>query len=113
MADNRVVKQSIKCQLCAFEAPAISLVLSHLRTVHSSDPNFNVICGIGGCCTTFKTFNSLYQHIYRKHNVPGVVQPRKQKGSLPVSSGSEIPATSVTDQHMDHSNPIDISGENA
>ena len=55
------------CPLCAFEAPEIPLVLSHLRVVHSSDPHFAVTCGLDGCVTTSKSFAALYSHIYRHH----------------------------------------------
>ena len=53
------------CPLCAFEAPEIPLVLSHLRVVHSNDPHFAVTCGLDGCVTTSKSFAALYSHIYR------------------------------------------------
>ena len=52
-------------------------VISHLRLVHASDPNFSVPCGIEGCYTTFKSFSSFYQHIYRKHRDAGIIQARK------------------------------------
>ena len=58
---------SVKCPLCNFYALSIQLVLSHLRLVHSSDPNFNVMCGISGCYKTSESFSALYQHIYKKH----------------------------------------------
>lgn len=56
-----------KCSMCSFEAPTVKLVLSHLRSVHSSDPRFNVMCGIGGCARTYRTFSGLHSHIYRSH----------------------------------------------
>ena len=62
--------------MCVFAAPSISLILSHLRLVHSSDPNFCVTCGIGGCCTTARSFSALYQHIRKKHKDAGVIQER-------------------------------------
>ena len=40
------------CPLCTFIAISIPLILSHLRVVHSSDPNFRVNCGIDGCSTS-------------------------------------------------------------
>jgi len=53
-------------------------VLSHLRLVHASDPNFSVPCGVEGCYTMFKSFPSSYQHIYRKHRDAGIIQARKE-----------------------------------
>ena len=60
------------CPLCSFEAPTIAVVLSHLRTVHSSEPNFCVVCGLGGCASTSKSFSALYS---RHH--PDVIKKRK------------------------------------
>ena len=64
------------CPLCSFEAPSVSIVLSHLRTVHASDPNYCVACGLDGCAKTSKSFSALYSHVYRHH--PDFVQKRKE-----------------------------------
>ena len=53
--------------MCSFEAPTARLVLSHLRSVHSNDPRFNVMCGIGGCTRTYRTYSGLHTHLYRCH----------------------------------------------
>ena len=65
-----------KCPLCVFQAPTIQLVLQHMRSVHSSDPNFLVTCGLNGCPRTFRNFSSFYQHIYRNHKDTGIIQSR-------------------------------------
>ena len=44
------------CPICTFQACSFTVVLSHLRLVHSNDPNFTVICGLDGCATTSKSF---------------------------------------------------------
>lgn len=56
------------CPLCKFEGPSVNHILSHLRIVHSHDPNFLVTCGLSGCATTCKSFSALYSHVYRKHS---------------------------------------------
>ncbi len=71
-------------RMCNFKAVSKNSILHHLRTVHSSDPRFLVMCGINGCATTSKTFTALYSHIYRHH--PEIVRKRKAVESL-VSSG--------------------------
>lgn len=63
------------CPLCSFSCPSVSLLLSHLRLVHSNDPRFLVTCGIDGCTVTFKHFHSLYSHVYRSH--PTICTKRK------------------------------------
>ena len=64
------------CPLCRYEAPTVPAVLSHLRTIHFSDPNFLVACGINGCANTSKSFSALYSHIYRHH--PEFIKNRKK-----------------------------------
>ena len=69
---------AFKCPLCVFLAATLTLILGHIRLVHSSDPGFNVTCGIDGCSRKFQTFRSLYQHIYRKHKESGIIQSRTE-----------------------------------
>ena len=59
---------SYHCPLCEHIGRSIPLVLSHIRAVHSHDPNFLVCCGIESCCYTAKTFSALYSHVYRRHS---------------------------------------------
>ena len=56
-----------KCPMCSFEAPTVRLVLAHLRSVHSNDPRFNVMCGIDGCARTYRKYSGLHSHLYRSH----------------------------------------------
>lgn len=78
-----------QCPLCSFEAPSVPVILSHLRSVHSSDPHFNVTCGLGGCATTSKSFLALYSHIYRYHK--DYIRKRKHHtdSALPVFQDGE------------------------
>jgi hypothetical protein len=56
--------------------------------VHSNDANFSVVCGLGGCATTSKSFPALYSHIYRRH--PDVIKKRGERedsvGHHPIDS---------------------------
>ena len=56
-----------KCPTCSFNASTVKLVLSHLRSVHSSDPRFHVMCGIDGCARTYRKYSGLHSHLYRCH----------------------------------------------
>lgn len=56
------------CPICKCSIPSLQHLLNHLRIFHASDPNFNVLCGLSGCTTTFRTFSGLYSHIYRHHS---------------------------------------------
>ena len=72
------------CPLCSFVGPSVGILLGHLRTVHSSDPRFNVTCGLDGCTTTSKSFSALYSHIYRKH--PNMIARRYTNGSTSIAT---------------------------
>lgn len=74
MAEIELVHK--RCPLCTFEAPSVKNVLSHLRAVHSSDPNFAVTCGLNGCGTTSRSFSALYSHVYRHHS--DIIEKRKE-----------------------------------
>lgn len=82
--DNSKSLAMKQCPLCAFEATTIQLILSHLRVVHSSDPHFNVSCGINGCASTSKSFTGLYSHVYRHH--PSIICKREGISSEESSS---------------------------
>ena len=84
-----------KCPLCVFHALTIQLVLSHLRLVHSNDPNFSVVCGIGGCSTTSRTFSALYQHIYKKHKEVGIIKNRGNGTAATVLPGLPLDLSST------------------
>ena len=89
------------CPLCTFEAPSVKNVMSHLHAVHSSDPNFVVICGLDGCTTTSRSFSALYSHVYRHHS--DIIEKRKEpmllyplediSGEIQQTSTSENPET--------------------
>ena len=59
---------SYSCLLCEYIGRSIRLLLSHLRSIHSSDPHFYVCCGINDCSYTAVSFSALYSHIYRRHS---------------------------------------------
>ena len=57
----------VECPLCGYFSPNVTLQISHLRLVHSTDPLFNIVCGIGGCTSTFGAFAAYNSHVYRHH----------------------------------------------
>ena len=57
----------VECSLCGFFSPNLTQHVSHLRLVHSQDPNFSTDCGIGSCSKRFSTFAAFNTHIYRHH----------------------------------------------
>lgn len=53
------------CPYCAnFLGRSFKKLLSHIKFIHSHEPNFSIKCGY--CSQTFKKFNSFKSHIQRK-----------------------------------------------
>ena len=97
MASKFAEKQ---CPLCSFQASTMRIVLGHLRTVHSSDPRFNVVCGIDGCSRSYRTFSGFYSHIYRQHKTSGIVQ-RESRSRVSDRAADSIQADSNADVQYD------------
>ncbi|XP_049519397.1 uncharacterized protein LOC125943886 [Dermacentor silvarum] len=55
------------CSMCPFFSCQLARVITHVRRVHSAEPNFNVYCGIEGCANKYTNFNSYRSHLYRHH----------------------------------------------
>ena len=62
------------------------------RIFHSNDPRFNVLCGIGGCAKSYRTFSAFYSHIYRCHHDSGIVNStkRRQEDASTIAGGAPI-----------------------
>lgn len=94
--------QALECPLCEFLSPNLSLRISHLRLVHSSDPAFHVVCGIENCSETFWKFSAFSSHVYRHHRTPlGLTD-------LPASSTSDLqsPSGQVPQLSLDPEEPL-------
>ena len=56
------------CSACRhFASPTFGGVFRHIRSKHSCEPNFRVVCGIDGCSKSFTNFSSWRSHIRRVH----------------------------------------------
>lgn len=82
----------VQCVLCGIPSPSLKLYISHLRTVHGKDPNFNVMCNINECREVFRAFSAFNSHVYRHHRV---------------AVGLEKPATVCDDAQANDSSVVD------
>ena len=57
----------LKCPLCDALSLDLRAYISHLRLVHSSDPSFDIMCGISDCREVFRAFAAFNSHVYRHH----------------------------------------------
>ena len=57
-----------RCFICyIFVALTLKKLLSHINTQHSRSPGFRVVCGIDGCPSEYRVYNSFYYHVKRTH----------------------------------------------
>ena len=55
------------CRMCNAVVDNFACLLNHYRRVHKDDAHFNIVCGIGGCGTTYRNFFSYRSHVERRH----------------------------------------------
>ena len=55
------------CVLCSLRSPTLSLWMSYVRLVHSSDENVSISCPVNECDAVYTKINSVLSHIYRRH----------------------------------------------
>lgn len=57
-----------RCFICyVFVALSLRQLLSHINVMHSRSPDFRVVCGIDGCPSEYRVYNSFYYHVKRTH----------------------------------------------
>ena len=58
------LKMIWRCFICyVFVALTLKKLLSHVNNVHSRSPDFRVVCGIDGCSSEYRVYNSYYYHV--------------------------------------------------
>lgn len=71
-----------RCVICClFVALSLRALLSHINTVHSSSPDFRVVCGIDGCSQEYRVYNSFYYHVKRRHASHFISHKSRSSGS--------------------------------
>ena len=58
---------TVEYPLCGYFSPNLTLHISHLLLVHSSDRSFNIVCSVRGCTETFGAFAAYNSHVYCHH----------------------------------------------
>ena len=59
---------TLTCPLCPLRGfPSVSALLTHIRLMHSDQPNFLLQCNLQGCCRTFTNFLTYRNHVYAFH----------------------------------------------
>ncbi|XP_061770753.1 uncharacterized protein LOC133561481 [Nerophis ophidion] len=101
-----------RCFLCyIFVALTLKQLLSHINTMHSRSPDFRVVCGIDGCSSEYRVYNSFYYHVKRMHAHHLLqVQETEEVGS----SGQRLPEaqerTATTNRTDDNNPAVEVDG---
>ena len=58
---------TFSCIRCTYKCRQLLKLLNHYKFIHSSEPNFQIACGVDNCQSTYKVVDSLKRHLQRKH----------------------------------------------
>ena len=58
----------VNCPLCESQFATVSIFMTHLKIVHSNEPNFCIQCNMQGCQRTFRNFYTFRNHTYSMHS---------------------------------------------
>ena len=101
---RRTLKMIWRCFICyVFVALTLKKLLSHVNNVHSRSPDFRVVCGIDGCSSEYRVYNSYYYHIKRTHAHYLQLGPATAEENVPTlpgtneTSNTEVPTARSSD----------------
>ncbi|KAL7392183.1 hypothetical protein ABVT39_020582 [Epinephelus coioides] len=107
-----------RCFICyVFVALTLKQLLSHINTMHSRSPDFRVVCGIDGCPSEYRVYNSFYYHVKRTHahhllRVEAAEEEESTRHGLPgagerTATNYQTNASSVAETDAMHSSVTD------
>ena len=91
------------CPYCSDEdyiAPSQCLLLTHVRLVHSLDPNFSIQCNKDGCSRRFKNFRTYQNHCaMHDRSLSALGNEESSTDTYPTDPGSEHALVTPSDAH--------------
>ncbi|XP_041472583.1 uncharacterized protein LOC121421848 [Lytechinus variegatus] len=103
-----------QCPRCLYQGVRLRKLVNHIRSIHSHEPDFFLVCGIQGCQRSYKVFSSYITHLNRHHkeefassvDVHEVSTEAHDKNSEPLPETGQVP----TDLHCDSidDEPVDV-----
>ena len=72
------LKHQLRLCPASFVSRNLRSHISHLRQVHSNDPEFSLVCGIQHCRQHFSTFGAFNSHVYCVHRASMGLQSELQ-----------------------------------
>ena len=62
-----VARLEVRAVFWCFYLPFLSELLTHFYLQHENEEKFYIKCGIQGCQSKYRLYNSLYKHVRSKH----------------------------------------------
>ena len=91
-----------KCLGCSFKGKSDALLLSHYRTTHRNDNDFEVPCLYLQCCERFTSESALKKHYDKVHKLESPAAKAATRGGGPSNDD--------THQHHDDDEYFNITG---
>ena len=83
------------CYCSSFAGNTFKRLLSHIKFIHSHEPNFTIACG--DCGQSFQKFNSFKSHIQRKHNA-NILADHRQENEVEIEDDDDLHANSSDEE---------------
>ena len=104
------MSSSWKCKTCpAFRTLELKSWMSHVRAVHSFQPNFKINCPVVNCPASYSVYHSLYKHIsnHHKHLYKGSISTRHGKGTPNIHPNNDKASEVEVEYQSDGFSPDD------
>ncbi|KAJ8017622.1 hypothetical protein HOLleu_44835 [Holothuria leucospilota] len=83
--------------MCDFITKRFQKLIKHYRFGHSSDPRFNIVCGVDGCAKNYSNIQAYRRHIKAKHeqfwlsiqNIPNLIHGAHNDAPAPLDELEE------------------------
>jgi len=80
-----------ECQICKqYARKSLKEIVRHIRDVHRSFST-PVSCGVDGCPSTASSYESLRQHLYKKHRSALIPEVSSEVVTFPYTDHEELP----------------------
>ena len=101
---------ALVCQLCPVErALSLPFTLKHIELFHAHQPNFRIMCGIGGCQRTFHNLQTFRNLISDHHSYDCNPTNRPVATSSEVHDSIEPTESHDSNWHTAHEDRVGVS----
>lgn len=104
------MEHTFTCTMCSAASHLkfhVSGYIKHLKIFHAHQPDFKVICGIGGCQRSYTNLGTFQNHIYGMHSDDCVITEERIESDNNAESENDCSSTNDTDHDEPYCETID------